>query len=84
MIRRRNIMRDTVNGIILVGMLVLGMFAFYMVGEMRQVEVAAPVVEDTRSIEAEVAKTEAETLEARIIAERAEKQERKTTWFASE
>lgn len=84
MMRRRNIMRDTVNGIILVGMLVLGMFAFYMVGEMRQVEVAAPAVEDTRSIEAEVAKTEAETLEARIIAERAEKQERKTTWFASE
>ncbi len=84
MIRRRNLMKDTVNGIILVGLLVVGMFAFFMVGEMRQVDVAAPVVEDTRSIEAEVAKTEAETLEARIIAERAEKQERKTTWFASE
>ena len=77
-------MKDTVNGIILVGLLVVGMFAFFMVGEMRQVDVAAPVVEDTRSIVAEVAKTEAETLEARIIAERAEKQERKTTWFASE
>lgn len=77
-------MKDTVNGTILVGLLVVGMFAFFMVGEMRQVDVAAPVVEDTRSIEAEVAKTEAETLEARIIAERAEKQERKTTWFASE
>ncbi|MFN4215309.1 MULTISPECIES: hypothetical protein [Exiguobacterium] len=77
-------MKDTLNGIILVGLLVLGMFAFFMVGEMRHVEVAAPVVEDTRSIEAEVARTEAETLEARIIAERAEKDERKTTWFASE
>lgn len=79
------VMRDTINGIILVGMLALGMFAFYMVGEMRHdVEVVAtePVIE--HSIEEEVALTEAESLEAQLLAERAEKEDDKTTWFAAE
>lgn len=79
-------MRDTLNGIILVGMLVVGVFAFYIVGELRQpietVPVAVTVPEQTA--EEEVARTEAETLEAHILAERAEHEERKTKWFASE
>ncbi|WP_114166295.1 hypothetical protein [Exiguobacterium sp. TNDT2] len=78
-------MRDTVNGIILVGMLALGMFAFYMVGEMRHdtdVVVTEPVIE--HSIEEEVAMTEAESLEAQLLAERTKEEDDKPTWFAAE
>ncbi|EPE61584.1 hypothetical protein L479_02015 [Exiguobacterium sp. S17] len=78
-------MKDTVNGFILVGMVVLGMFAFYLIGEFRQGEVVEPkVMTVERSIEQEVAFNEAETLEAQLLAERAENEERKTTWFAAE
>lgn len=77
-------MKDTVNGLVLVSMLLLGMFAFYMVGEMREVEIATPETKIDRTIEEEVAVKEAETLEAQILAERAEKEERRTIWYASE
>ena len=79
-------MRDTINGIILIGMLAIGMFAFFAVGELRH-EDHLVVTEQTieHSIEEEVALTEAEILEAHILAERDEKEEDdKTTWFAAE
>lgn len=78
-------MKDTVNGIILVGMFLLGIFAFYLVGEFRHDEVLEPkAMKIERSIEQEVAFNEAEMLEAQLLAERAEKEERKPTWFAAE
>lgn len=79
------IMRDTINGIILVGMLALGMFVFFAVGELRDNE--AVVVTEQKvehSIEEEVALTEAETLEAHILAKRDDEKDDKTTWFAAE
>lgn len=77
-------MRDTINGIILVGMLALGMFAFFAVGELRNNEVAVTEQKVEHSIEEEVALTEAETLEAHILAERDEEENNETTWFAAE
>lgn len=78
-------MKDTLNGIILVGMLLVGMFAFYLAGEMRGgPEVVEPVVTTERTIEEEVAYAEAESLEAQIMAEREEHNERKTKWYAAE
>lgn len=78
-------MKDTLNGIILVGMLVLGMFAFYMAGEMnRGQETVAPLMVSERTIEEEVALVEAESLEEKILAEREAHNERKTKWFAAE
>lgn len=79
-------MKDTLNGIILVGMLLVGMFAFYMAGEMRgEPEVVEPVVTtEERTIEEEVAYVQAESLEAQIMAEREEHNERKTKWYAAE
>lgn len=78
-------MKDTINGFILVGMLVLGMFAFYLVGEFRQGEVVEPTAMTVeRSIEQEVAFNEAETLEAQLLAEREEEKVQKPTWFAAE
>lgn len=78
-------MRDTINGIILVGMLAFGMFVFFAVGELRDNE--AVVVTEQKvehSIEEEVALTEAETLEAHILAKRDDEKDDKTTWFAAE
>ncbi|MCT4786302.1 hypothetical protein ACFQO8_05840 [Exiguobacterium aestuarii] len=78
-------MKDTLNGIILVGMLLVGMFAFYLAGEMRGEPAAVePVVTSERTIEEEVAYVQAESLEAQIMAEREEHNERKTKWYAAE
>lgn len=78
-------MKDTLNGIILVGMLLVGMFAFYLAGEMRGEPTSVePVVQSERTIEEEVAYVEAESLEAQIMAEREERNERKTKWYAAE
>ncbi|MDX5979905.1 hypothetical protein SIL77_01315 [Exiguobacterium profundum] len=78
-------MKDTLNGIILVGMLLVGMFAFYLAGEMRgEQNVVDPVVTSERTIEQEVAYVEAESLEAQIMAEREEHNERKMKWYAAE
>ncbi|MCA0980462.1 hypothetical protein [Exiguobacterium aestuarii] len=79
-------MKDTLNGIILVGMLLVGMFAFYLAGEMRgEPAVVEPVVTtEKRTIEEEVAYVQAESLEAQIMEEREEHNERKTKWYAAE
>ncbi|WP_215145275.1 hypothetical protein [Exiguobacterium qingdaonense] len=78
-------MKDTLNGFILVGLLFVGMFAFYLAGEMRgDATVAEPVVKSERTIEEEVAYVEAESLEAQIMAERERHDERKMEWYAAE
>lgn len=78
-------MKDTLNGIILVGMLLLGMFAFYLAGEMREgTDGFVPVATMERTIEEEVAYHEAESLEQQILAEREARNERKMKWFAAE
>ncbi len=66
-------------------MLLVGMFAFYLAGEMRgEPAVVEPVVTTERTIEEEVAYAQAESLEAQIMAEREEHNERKTKWYAAE
>ena len=78
-------MKDTLNGIILVGMLLVGMFAFYLSGEVRGgTTPVEPIMTSERTIEEEVAYVEAESIEAQIMAEREEHNERKTKWYAAE